>query len=36
MITLPEKYDPIVVVTKESKDLTTLRVHELLGSLKPH
>ncbi|KAK2977872.1 hypothetical protein RJ640_020216 [Escallonia rubra] len=36
LISLPEKFDPIVAVIEESKDLSTLNVHELMGSLKMH
>eukprot|EP01018_Ginkgo_biloba_P039433 Gb_15074 [translate_table: standard] len=30
------KYDPVVIAIKESKDLTTLKVMELVGSLQSH
>jgi len=35
-ISLPEKFDPMVVVFEETKDLSSLGVQELLGSLKSH
>lgn len=36
LISLPEKYDPIVSAIEESKDLVTLSMEQLLGSLKSH
>ncbi|XP_038971188.1 uncharacterized protein LOC120104336 [Phoenix dactylifera] len=36
LISLPEKFDPMVAVIEETKDLSKLSVQELLGSLKSH
>jgi hypothetical protein len=36
LISLHEKFDPMVVVIEETKDLSSLGVQELLGSLKSH
>jgi len=34
LISLPEKFDPIVTIIEETKDLFNLSVHELMGFLK--
>ncbi|KAL2505468.1 CCHC-type domain-containing protein [Abeliophyllum distichum] len=34
LISLPEKFDPLVAVIEETKDLEKLEVEELMGSLK--
>ena len=36
LISLPEKYEHIVAAIEESKDLTTLSVEQLMGSLESH
>ncbi|KAL1190822.1 hypothetical protein V5N11_006155 [Cardamine amara subsp. amara] len=36
LISLPEKFDSIVVVMEQTKDLTSLPVTELIGTLKAH
>ncbi|XP_038688240.1 uncharacterized protein LOC119987411 [Tripterygium wilfordii] len=36
LISLPERYDIMVVALEESKDLTTLKPEELVGSLETH
>jgi hypothetical protein len=36
LISLHEKFDPMVAVIEETKDLSSLGVQELLGSLKSH
>lgn len=36
LISLPEKYDPIVAAIEECKDITTLSIEQLMGSLKSH
>jgi len=36
LISLPEKFDPMVAVIEETKDLSSLGIQELLGSLKSH
>ena len=36
LINLPDKFDPIVAVIKETKDLSLLNVQELFGSLKTY
>ena len=36
LISLPDKFDPIVAVIEETKDLSLLNVHELFGSLKTY
>lgn len=36
LISLPEKYDAVVAAIEESKDLATLSVEQLMGSLKSH
>ncbi|KAL5727667.1 hypothetical protein ACHQM5_000836 [Ranunculus cassubicifolius] len=34
LISLPEKYDPVVAVIEQTKDLATLGIEELMGSIK--
>ena len=36
MISLIEKFDPIVVVIEETKDLSTMYVQRLMGSLRSY
>ena len=36
LISLPNKFDPIVAVIEETKDLSLLSVQELFGSLKTY
>ena len=36
LISLPEKFDPIVTTIEQFKDISTMSVQELLGSLKIH
>ncbi|KAL6332788.1 hypothetical protein AAG906_015050 [Vitis piasezkii] len=36
LISLPDKFDPIVAVIEETKDLSLLNVQELFGSLKTY
>ena len=36
LISLPNKFDPIVAVIEETKDLSLLNVQELFGSLKTY
>jgi predicted glycosyltransferase len=36
LVSLTEKYDPIVAVIEQTKDLATLSVSELIGSLEAH
>ena len=36
LITLPAKYDPIVTTMEETKDLSTLTITELVGSLEAY
>lgn len=36
MRSLPPKFDPVVIAIEESKDLTTFKVAELIGSLQSH
>ena len=36
LISLTEKYDPIVTAIEESKDISTLSVTELIGSLEAY
>ena len=36
LISLPEKFDSIVVVIKETKDISKLSIQELMGSLKSY
>ncbi|KAK3025199.1 hypothetical protein RJ639_043536 [Escallonia herrerae] len=36
LISLPEKFDPIVAVIEETKDLSTLSVQEVMASLKSY
>ena len=34
LISLPEKFDPIVSVTEKTKEFSTVMIQELMGSLK--
>ena len=36
LISLPERFDSIVTVLKQTKDLTVLSIAELIGTLKAH
>lgn len=36
LISLPPKFDPMVSIIEETKDITSLSVQELMGSLKAH
>ena len=36
LASLPPKFDTIVTIIEESKDFSTLSVHELMGSLEAH
>ena len=36
LASLPPKFDTIVIIVEEFKDLSTLSIHKLMGSLKTH